>query len=458
MSHVPVVESSRWIQLYRWIMHPLPFLEECTDRYGDCFVAQIGNLGKLVVFSQPEAIEQLFAMTPDQVDIGRGNNVLRLTLGDNSVLLLDGDRHKRQRQLLMPPFHGERMKAYGTVIGQITGQVIDRWQVGQSLVMRSQMQEISLEVILRTVFGLTVGPRYERISSLLKQLLDRTMSRFGFASALFPVLRTDLGPWSPGGQFKQLKQAIDDELYAEIRERREHPAGDRTDILSLLMAARDAEGQPMTDVELRDELMTLLIAGHETTATSLSWAFYWIHRTPAVKSRLLEELATLDEQPEASTILRLPYLDAVCSETLRIYPVAFITPFRMPHFPIKVLNYEFEPNINLVPCIYLAHHREATFPEADQFRPERFLERQFSPYEYFPFGGGNRRCIGAAFALFEMKLVLATVLRSCELELAESAPVIPQRRGVTIAPKGGIRMNLNAKHQQPAPVTAIAGA
>jgi unspecific monooxygenase len=194
MNTPPLVESSPWWQLYRWIMEPLVFLEDCANRYGDCFVARLGGLTELTVFSQPEAIEQLFTLPPAQTDSGRANYVLRLTLGDNSVLLLDGERHKRQRQLLMPPFHGERMKAYGQVIEQITQQVIERWQVGQPLVMRSDMQDIALEVILRTVFGLEVGPRYKTISRLLKTLLERTTSRFGFASAIFPVLRTDLGP------------------------------------------------------------------------------------------------------------------------------------------------------------------------------------------------------------------------------------------------------------------------
>jgi cytochrome P450 family 110 len=442
MKRPPVVKMSRWLQLYHWIMEPLDFLDACADRYGECFNATLGNYNNFMIFSHPEAIEQIFTASAHQFDSGRGNFLLQRTLGDNSVLLLDGDRHKRQRQLMMPPFHGERMRAYGQLICQITEQITQQWQLDQPFIMRSSMQEISLKVILRAVFGIEEGSRYQQIHQRLNQLLELTATRFGFAIALFPFLQWDLGAWSLGGRFNRLLARIDELLYAEIHDRRNQPEQleHRTDILSLLMAARDEAGQPMSDAELRDELITLLLAGHETTATALSWAFYWIHSLPDVKAKLLAELETLNGEMDAGAIARLPYLNAVCCETLRIYPVAFITSLRIANHPVQVMGYDFEPEDYLAPCIYLTHHREDLYPNPKQFRPERFIERQFSPYEFLPFGGSNRRCIGAAFAMYEMKLVLATVLTQYELKLAESGPIHPIRRGVTLSPQGGIRM------------------
>jgi cytochrome P450 len=200
------------------------------------------------------------------------------------------------------------------------------------------------------------------------------------------------------------------------------------------MSARDEAGAGMTDVELRDELMTLLVAGHETTATALTWALYWIHKLPSVRDKLLQELDSLGDQPDPSAIFRLPYLNAVCSETLRIYPVGMLTFPRVVKTPVLLLEHQLEPGTILVGCIYLTHQREDIYPQPKQFKPERFLERQFSPYEYLPFGGGSRRCIGMAFALFEMKIVLAKILSRFELTLADNHPVRPLRRGLTSAP------------------------
>lgn len=445
MKQPPALQTPSFWHLLQWIVRPLEFLDACASQYGDSFAVRFGKLPPLIFLSHPEAIEKIFTAGSSQFDSGRGNWILQKTLGDNSVLLLDGDPHQRHRQLLMPPFHGERMRAYGQLICQITENVIGQWQPGKPFVVRPYMQEISLSVILQAVFGLSEGERYQQLKQRLGFLIDLTATRFGFATSFFPILQRDFGAWSPGGRFVRFKQGIDQLLYAEIQERREHPDPSRSDILSLLLAARDEAGQPMTDEELRDELMTLLLAGHETTATAITWALYWIHRSPDVKSKLLAELESLGDDPEPMTIARLPYLNAVCSEALRIYPVGFITELRIAKKPIQVMNYEFEPEAYLVPCIYLTHHREDLYPNSKQFKPERFLERQFSPFEFLPFGGSNRRCIGAAFALFEMKLVLTTILRRCPLALTDDRPVIPVRRGVTIAPRGGVNMITTGK-------------
>lgn len=436
----PTHKAPPLLQMAQWILQPLDFLEFCQHRYGDCFRAEFGAARHFYFLSDPKVVEQVLTANPANFDAGRANWILRRTMGDNSLLLLDGDRHQRHRQLLMPPFHGERMKAYGELICRLTERVASQWPLNQPFSTRPAMQEISLNIILQAVFGLTEGARCDRLRSLLDNLLKVTTSRFGFAMAFFPILQRDYGSWSPGGQFNSLMRQIDEELYAEIRERRQSLDPTRSDILTLLLAARDEAGQPMTDVELRDELITLLLAGHETTATAITWAIYWIHYLPSVKAKLLAELESLGEQPDLGAITRLPYLNAVCCETLRIYPIALITSPRILKTQFELGGYQFEPEAILVPCIYLVHQRPDLYPDPKIFKPERFLERQFSPYEYLPFGGSNRRCIGSAFALYEMKLVLATLLTRYELLLAESKPVVPIRRGVTTAPKGGIKL------------------
>ncbi|ARV58969.1 cytochrome P450 [Nostocales cyanobacterium HT-58-2] len=432
------------LQILQWSTRPLEFMETCAKRYGDCFTVKLGGSTPYVFFSNPQAIEKIFTTAPNLFGV---YSILRPTVGDNSLIILEGDRHHQQRQLLMPPFHGERMRAYGQLIFQIAEKVTSQWTKGAEVTIRPFMQEISLDIILQAVFGLNQGERSQQLKPLLISLLNLTTSPLMFALAFFPALIKDLGPLSPGRYFVQRKQKIDQLIYAEIHERREKLDPSRSDILTLLMSARDEAGQPMTDQELRDELITLLLAGHETTALGLTWALYWIHSLPTVKEKLLKELDTLGSDLDPNTITRLPYLNAVCSETLRIYPILLQTVPRVVKSPMHFMGYEFEPGTFLSPCIYLTHRRQDLYPEPEQFKPERFLERQFSPYEYLPFGGGNRRCIGAAFSLYEIKLVLATILSRFELALAESGPVRPVRRGVAMAPASGVKMVFKGERQ-----------
>lgn len=340
------------------------------------------------------------------------------------------------------------MKSYGQIICSISEEVTSKWQIGSPFSVRSSMQEISLNVILQAVFGLYQGERSEKLHQLLTALLDITASPLSSTFVFFSWLQKDLGAWSPWGRFVRLRQQIDEIIYAEIRDRRQHLDPSRVDILSLLMSATDEHGEMMSDVELRDELLTLLTAGHETTASALTWALYWIHYLPTVKSKLLQELAALGDNPDFSAVTKLPYLNAVCQETLRIYPIAMLAFFRIANSSINIMGHEFEQDSLLTPCIYLTHHRCDLYPEPKQFKPERFLERQFSQYEYIPFGGSNRRCIGMAFALFEMKLVLATILSRCDLALRRDRSVKPVRRGITLAPSGGKWLVATAQRQK----------
>ncbi|MCG6133108.1 MAG: cytochrome P450 [Nostoc sp. LLA-1] len=446
-------QSPPWLQTYRWLTNPLGYMEECAKSYGDMFTLRIGPVFKPQVFvSNPQAIQQIFSTDPKYLDSGEAAGFKSPLLGQQSLLSLDGKPHQRQRKLLTPPFHGERMLAYGELISDISKQVTNQWQVGETISVLSSMQAISFQVILKAVFGLSEGPRYEKIKELLIAILNPKRPIVRVILLVLPSLRRDLGAWSPWGQFLRLRQQIDELIYAEIQERKAKPDSSRTDILSLMMATRDEAGEPMTDVELRDELMTLLVAGHETTATSLAWALYWIHHQPHVCERLLQELDTLGANPDPNIIFRLPYLNAVCSETLRLYPVAMLTLTRLVKSPLQIGEYKFAPGTLLIPCVYLTHHREDLYPDSKTFKPERFLEKQFSASEYLPFGGGNRRCIGMAFALFEMKLVLATVLSNWQMELANSEPVQPQRKGLLFGPKGGVQMLVKGRREQYQPV------
>ena len=340
------------------------------------------------------------------------------------------------------------MQNYGQLVTEITTKVFDKLFANKAtnpnFFAREAMQDISLQIILQAVFGLYEGERCQQLKMLMNKMSELFTSPFSSSFLFFPAIQKDLGAWSPWGNLVRQRERIDRLIYMEIAERRANLDLNRTDILSMLMTARDEEGNPMTDLELRDELLTLLFAGHETTATAMSWALYWIHHLPDVKEKLLHELKSITDPTDWMSIFRLPYLTAVCNETLRIHPVAMLTFPRVVVEPVELLGYKLESNTIVIGCIYLLHHREELYPDAEQFKPERFLDRQFSPYEFMPFGGGVRRCVGEALAQFEMKIVLATILLNYDLELSNRKPVKPQRRGVTLAPAGGIKMTLSA--------------
>lgn len=445
-------QAPQFLRTLKLIFRPLDYLDQYSQRYGDIFKVGGKKGPPFVYVGNPEAIKQIFTADPEQFISGRGNGVLRYMLGDNSLIMLDGERHERQRRLLMPPFHGDRLRTYSQLICNITQEITDEWTMGKPFVVRPFMQEITLRVILRAVFGLDEGERFEQLRHLLNLMLDALGTPVSSTLLFFPSLRQDWGPLSPWGRFLRLKQQVRQLLYDEIRERREQGDFCRTDILTLLLSARDEAGQSMTDEELHDELMTLLVAGHETTASALTWALYWIHHLPEVHDKLMADLETLGDEADPMAMARLPYLSAICSETLRIYPIAPSTFIRILKSPMEIGGYQFEAGTALMPSIYLIHQREDIYPEPKRFKPERFLERQYSPYEYFPFGGSNRRCIGAALAQLEMKLVLATIMSRFQLALTSNHPIKPVRRGLTLAPPAGMRMVAIAPRLQKTPV------
>ncbi|MBW4540848.1 MAG: cytochrome P450 [Myxacorys chilensis ATA2-1-KO14] len=449
------IPGSPWLQLRHWIADPIQFQEKYSQRYGDIFTMQLAGLGCCVVIGNPQVIQEIFNRDSKQFDVGRANALAEPLVGRNSIMLLDGDRHRRERKLLMPPFHGERLHTYAQQICLIADQVASQWQVGQTFVARTTMQKVSLEVILQVVFGLSDGERYQQLKPLLTDWLDMTDSPLRSSILFLRFLQRDWGAWTPWGQMKRRQRQVHDLLQAEIEERRQTGDQGRTDVLSLMMAARDEAGQAMTDEELRDELLSLLFAGHETTATTLAWALYQIHRLPDVREKLVQELDSLGEHSAPMKIAQLPYLTAVCQETLRMYPVLPVLFPRITKSAMTIAGYQFDAETTLMPSIYMVHRREDLYPEAHHFKPERFLERQYSPSEYFPFGGGSRRCLGYAIAQLEMKLVLAMVLSKYDLALVEDQPVQLRRRGFTLAPAGGVRMMMTGKRSTPICSTSV---
>ncbi len=437
------------LQTLHLIAQPTKFLDNCTQRYGDPFTARVlgFNSPPVVFFSSPQAIQEIFAAPAKQFDFKKATHVFQPLMGDHSVVLQEGRSHQRQRQLLMTPFHGDRLRTYGKLICEITEQVISEWAAGSTLLIHDCMPEITLQIILQVVFGLDPGPRYFQLKELLGALLDDVTTPLYSSLFFFPPLQRDLGPWSPWGHFLRRRQQIDRLIYAEIQERRCQNDAGRTDILSLLMAAEDDAGQPMTDMELRDQLVSLLLLGYETTAAVLSWIFHLIHASPQVLQKLRAELGALGDVANPEGIVQLPYLTAVCQETLRIYPIGMICVPRMVKEPVAVAGYEFDAGTILVPCIYLAHRRSQVYPHPECFRPERFEAQKYSPYEYLPFGGGSRGCIGMAFSMYEMKLVVGTILSHFELLPANDRPVQPVRRGITLVPSGGVPMKVKQQLQ-----------
>jgi cytochrome P450 len=439
----------RALQTAVWIARPLDFLEFCARRYGDTFTLRWTGVGDVVVISTPQAIKQVFTGDPHVLHAGEGNAILGPMVGRNSLLLLDREAHLRQRKLLLPPFHGERMQAYTAVMEQVTRARLGAWPLHSPFAIQASMRDITLEVIVRTVFGIDEAGAMRRMSELLGELLDRAAHPLWLIPTFLGI---DLYRVAPGTKVARGKRAVDAALYAEIARRRQalkDGAAPASDVLTMMLEARDEDGQPMSDVEVRDELMTLLLAGHETSATALAWAFERILGHPEVLERVLGEL----EQPGFA---ELEYLDAAIKEVLRLRPILHFV-MRRTKAPFEVAGYQLPAGVRVAPCIYLVQRRPELYPEPLAFRPERFLGRKIDPYAWLPFGGGPRRCLGIAFALHEMRVVLATVLRSMRLRLCEPRPVTIARRGITLAPKGGTRV-VALERRTPASAVSAAAA
>ena len=425
----------------RFLLRGPKFLEACHDRYGDAFTIRLNTGRTVVIVSDPAIVKEIFQASPDDLHAGAGNVVLKPILGGRSVLLLDGPEHLRQRRLMLPPFHGERMRAYGETMTEVAERHIARWPVGQSFSVHPTMQEITLEIILRTVFGIEDQAGVERLGAPMKRLLNSTDQPLRLLMLQF-TRSAGAKPRSPWGRVYRLMAPVDKLIHEEIAARR-GDAEPRDDILSLLLAARDEDGNALTDAELRDELMTLLLAGHETTATALAWTLERLVRTPRVLARLREE----QEAGEGTE-----YLDAVVKEALRLRPVVPGV-IRQLQRPLTIGGMELPKGVNISPSIYLIHRRPDVYPEPEAFRPERFLgDDAPGTYEWLPFGGSVRRCLGASFALYEMRIVLDTILRRATLETTDAESEAVKRRFVTYTPAHGGRVRVTRlTPAQPAP-------
>jgi cytochrome P450 len=428
------------LQLWRWLWEPLPFLEDCRARYGEVFLMQLAGLPPMVIVSNPELIREVFAATDDDMRAGDLARPLSPFLGERSVLVLNGAEHMRMRKLLMPPFHGERMQAYGADMVEATHRAIDEWPVGEAFPVHRSMQRITLEVILRTVFGVDGDDG-------MGAALEEVMELGTWPPLLIPQVQRDLGPWSPWGRFQRKAAAADERLLTHIRRRRALGTEGRTDILSLLVDARDEDGNGLDEVDLRDQLVTLLVAGHETTATSLAWTLHLLLGDARVRAKLLAEVldaARADGGLTPERIAKMEYLDAVIREAMRLRPVIPLVG-RVLQRTTTVAGYELPAGFAVAPSVYLTQRNAAVWGDAEAFRPERFVGKKTSPQEWFPFGGGIRRCIGMAFALYEMKMVLATVLARVDLRAAPGRPVVPERRAITLAPSRGMPVVVSSR-------------
>jgi cytochrome P450 len=424
------------------VLWPSAFLDWCRRRYGDCFTIDTYAFGREIELANPELVRQIFTGDPDVLSAGEGNSILAPLVGPRSLMLLDGSEHARQRKLLMPPFHGERMAAYGRTMRAIAEEDIDQWPLGTAFPLHPRMQRITLEIILRTVFGLDEGSQLEDLRDALTRVLDRQSRPFD-AIFLAPPLQRSLFGLTPWAGFLRDRDRADALIKQQIERRRTTAkTARRDDVLALLLDARDEEGRPMTDDELRDELVTLLAAGHETTASMLCWTIDLVlgnERVLAALHRELEKAGVGRPDADPNAVSRLPYLEATLREALRLRPVVPAVARRLKR-PMKIGGFEIPAGELIVPVSFLTHRRAATYSDPEQFRPERFLDTKPDPYAWFPFGGGARRCVGMAFALFEMKIVLAAVLSRMALRRVTEGPSRILLRGVTLVPKGGARV------------------
>jgi cytochrome P450 len=415
----------RALQTVLWAARPLSFMKRARRRYGPVFTVRPYAFGNVVVLADPEHIKEVFTGDRDVFAAGQANAAMSPVLGNHSLLTLDGERHLRQRKLMLPPFHGEAIGRYRERIEEITEAELTRWPTGKPFPIRPRMQDITFEIILRAVIGVSDPHRLTRLRELLPKLLDFSVLDM-WSVWLFPkLLHTRMARRSPS---QRVRPEVDRLLFEEIAAHRAD-AERHDDILALLVSARDVDGKPLSDENLLDQIITLLLAGHETTTTGLAWAFERLTRHPDALRRLRHELDTGEDE----------YLDAVVNETLRVRPVIDGV-WRKLMAPAVVAGHRLPTGTLVFPAIGLVQTSEDAFPDAEDFRPERFLDGSPPPYTFIPFGGGTRRCIGAAFAVMEMKIVLQTVLQRVELRAPDQRAEKPRVHHVTQVPARGGRV------------------
>ena len=433
------------LQTIRWWTRPISSLEANRRRYGKRFTMRLLQTPPFVMLSDPDEIRELFTASPEVLHPGEGARILEPVIGSNSVILLDEGPHLEQRKLMLPAFHGEKMQRLSGLMAEVAERQAADWPRNRPVELHPRLQDLTLEVILRAVFGLDPGRRLDAIRERLTQILSLSSRPLG----MLPFMQKQVGGRGPWARFLRLRKETDELLYELIAERRDDTA-ERDDVLAMLLAARHENGSPMSDRELRDELMTLLVAGHETTASELAWAFERLVRTPDVMARLVDEL----DRDEGDA-----YLTATVQETLRRRPVLPNSAPRLVKQPVTIGGWDYEPGVCVVANAYLVHHDPEIYPDPYAFRPERFLDEQPGTYTWIPFGGGRRRCLGASFALLEMKIVLRAVLARSELQAAHGGHEVSRRRAITLSPRGGASVVLRdrpARREASEPVATAA--
>jgi len=398
-------------------------MERCRHRYGKRFTIRLPGQPPFVMISEPEQLREMFTAPAEVLHPGEGARILEPVVGSFSVILLDEGPHLEQRKLLLPAFHGEKMQRLSGLMEELAQREVESWPRNTPVGLHPRLQALTLEIILRAVFGLDAGDRLDALREKLNQVLE-----FGNSPlSVNPQLMRWFGRYGTFARFSEAKAEADQLIYDLIEERRGDHEG-RDDILSLLLGARHEDGSEMSREELRDELLTALVAGHETTASELAWAFERLARQPGVLTRLHQELDSADDEDA--------YLTAVIQEVLRRRPVLPQAEPRLVKQPVEIGGWRYEPGVVLGASAWLLHHDPDIYPDPFAFRPERFLDEPPGTYTWIPFGGGRRRCLGASFAMLEMKLVLKAALSGDTLQPADRAERT-RRRSITISPRDG---------------------
>jgi cytochrome P450 len=429
----------RTLQTIAWWNRTVPFLERCRERYGKRFTMRLLQTPPFVHHSEPEDLREIFTAPPEVLHPGQGARVLEPVVGSNSVILLDERPHLSQRKLMLPAFHGEKMQRLSGLVEDVAEREVASWPKGEPVALHPRLQALTLEIILRAVFGLDAGERLD----LLRDRLTSVLNYGARPASMLPMFQRG----SRWRDFVTTRDEADAVIYATIDERRSN--GDGDDVLAMLLSARHEDGSPMSPLELRDELMTLLVAGHETTASELAWVFERLTRTPDVLERLTAEIDSGDDDA---------YITATVYETLRRRPVLPNAAPRLVMEPVEVGGWRYEPGVCLIADAYLLHHDPDVYPDPYAFRPERFLDEQPGTYTWIPFGGGRRRCLGASFAMLEMKIVLRAVLAQNELAPAALEEEGARRRSITLSPRAGSRAVLRARRESRVVAERPAGA
>lgn len=431
---LPPGPRSKLLTTYRLVTDPFGSLSRWLARYGDPFTLPIIG-GDLVITAKPENIKRIYGAEAETFDVAEAE-ALKPLVGEYSVMVVDGERHRRARKLLAPPFGKSYIRDHGQTITRLTSDHTSRLEVGSTVNMLTVVQELAVDIIINVVFGIAEPEHVRAFGRALVNMTEAAHPSFLFA----PVLQRDFGGFGPWARYRRAADIFDRMLYAQIARSRAD-GGERSDVLGLLLAAKHEDGTGMSDAELRSQLLTIAVAGHEPTALSLGWTLYWIHRTPGVRERLVAELDGLGAEPDPLALSKLPYLNAVISEAMRIIPIVPYTSRRLKE-PFELDGFVIPAGASVAPATALAHAREEVFPDAGSFKPERFLDQKYSIFEYIPFSGGERRCLGASFATFEMAIVLGLILRAYHLELADGSPIRPRRRNLLMGPGDGVPMRV----------------